>query len=82
MNYAGSSLDVDIKPYCANYKKLTKDNFFLIVNTINFSSTSAANVGGTITYSYAADTGIFTVYGKVPNNFWSAAINFNLYVLT
>lgn len=82
MNYAGSSLDVDIKPYYTNYKKLTKDNFFLIVNTINFSSTSAANVGGTISYSYDADTGLFTVYGKVPNDFWSASINFNLYILS
>ena len=81
MNYAGSSLNVDIKQYCTDYKKLTKDNFFIIVNTINFSSTTAANVGGTITYSYDADAGIFTVYGKVPNNFWSAAINFNLYAL-
>lgn len=81
MNYAGSSLNVDIKQYCTDYKKLTKDNFFIIVNTINFSSTTAANVGGTITYSYDADAGIFTIYGKVPNNFWSAAINFNLYAL-
>lgn len=81
MNYAGSSLNVDIKQYCTDYKKLTKDNFFIIVNTINFSSTTAANVAGTITYSYDADAGIFTVYGKVPNNFWSAAINFNLYAL-
>lgn len=81
MNYSGYNLNIDIKPYFSNYKKLTDDNFFIIVNTINFSSTTAANVGGTVTYSYDADTGTFTVYGKVPNNFWSAAINFDLYII-
>ena len=81
MNYSGYNLNIDIKPYFSNYKKLTEDNFFIIVNTINFSSTTAANVGGTVTYSYDADTGTFTVYGKVPNNFWSAAINFDLYII-
>lgn len=82
MNYSGYNLNIDIKSYCTDYKKLIKDNFFLIVNTFNFYSTTASSVGGTITYNYDADTGIFTVYGKVPNNFWSAAMNFDLYIIS